>query len=202
MAISDYRFENLPRTTQIIVVAVLVCCLSIGFYVYYIKDLIKERDALQTEITRLESVVAQATAIEAKLQQFKQDLSELEQRLAALRSILPAEKETPVVLRSVQDMAKSSNLKILQFTPKPIVARSFYSDWPILIEVEGNYNGLGLFFEKVGHATRIIDVGGISIKGVNNTPTPMRTLSARCTATTFVFSEDQLSSADKEATRQ
>ena len=202
MAIRDYRFDNLPRTTQILVFAILISCLAAGFYFYYLKDLVRKRNAIQTEIARLEAVVAQATAIETKLRQFKSDLARLEQRLAVLQSILPAEKETPTILRSVQDMAKASNLKILEFTPKPVIPRSFYSDWPILIEVEGNYNGLGTFFERVGHATRIIDVGGISIKGVDNSPNPMRTLSARCTATTFVFSEDQLAAAEKEETQQ
>ncbi len=197
MAIRDYRFENLPRTAQTLIFAVLIACLAFGFYAYYLKDLLKERDRLQAEIVRLEAVVAQATAIESRLKQFKQELAQLEQRLAVLQSILPAEKETPTVLRSVQGMAKSSNLKILQFTPKPIVMRDFYSDWPIFIEVEGNYNGLGMFFEKVGQATRIIDVGNISIKGIDNSENPMRTLSARCTAKTFVFNEDQHAASEK-----
>lgn len=89
-------------------------------------------------------------------------------------------------------MAASSNLKINKFTPQLVIPRAFYSDWPIQIEVEGNYDGLGLFFEKVSQATRIIDVGTISIKGSDQLADPGRTLTASCTATTFVFKEDQL----------
>ena len=192
MAISDYRWEKLPRSAQIVVFTVLVACLAYVFYLYYLKDLIAENDIIKADIARLELSVAQGTAIETRLQRFKQELAQLEERLAVLQNILPAEKETPAVLRSVQQMAASSNLKILKFTPQPVIPRAFYSDWPIQIEVEGNYDGLGIFFEKVSQATRIIDVGTISIKGADQYTDSGRTLSASCTATTFVFKEDNL----------
>lgn len=192
MAISDYRWEKLPRSAQIVVFTVLVACLAYVFYLYYLKDLIAENDIIKADIARLELSVAQGTAIETRLQRFKQELAQLEERLAVLQNILPAEKETPAVLRSVQQMAASSNLKILKFTPQPVIPRAFYSDWPIQIEVEGNYDGLGIFFEKVSQATRIIDVGTISIKGADQYTDSNHTLSASCTATTFVFKEAEL----------
>jgi type IV pilus assembly protein PilO len=169
---------------------VFVLGLALAFYFYFLKGLVKEHGRLQKEIGKLEQAVAQGTAIESRLRTFKRELEDLEQRLAVLQSILPAQKETPTVLRSVQEMAASSNLKINKFTPQPVVPRVFYSDWPIQIEVEGNYNGLGLFFEKVSQATRIIDVRSISIEGIEEPPDTSRTLSARCTATTYVYRED------------
>jgi type IV pilus assembly protein PilO len=197
MAIRDYRFESLPRSVQVAIFAALVGCLAFVFYLYYLKDFIIQRDAIQAEIARLELSVAQGTAIENQLKRFKQELAQLEARLAVLQRILPSEKETPAVLRSVQRMAAASNLKINKFIPKPIVPRAFYSDWPIEVEVEGSYDGLGLFFEKVSQATRIIDVGDISITGMDKPPEdPNITLTASCTATTFVFREDQASPPD------
>jgi type IV pilus assembly protein PilO len=192
MAISDYRLNNLPRSIQILIFTVMVICLASGFYLYYLQDLIQEHETIQAEIAKLEVSVQRATAIETQLQQFKQELVQLEKQLAELQSILPAEKETPSFLRSVQQMASSSNLKINKFQPQALVPRDFYSDWPIQIEVEGNYNGLGLFFEKVSRSPRIIDVGSISIKGNDKTSDPRWTLIASCTATTFVSREDQL----------
>jgi type IV pilus assembly protein PilO len=192
MATSGFRFDTLPRSIQIAIFAALVGCLALVFYLYYLKGLIEERNVIQAEIKKLELSVAQGTAIESQLKLFKKQLAQLEERLEVLKSILPAQKETPAVLRSVQQMAKSSNLKIMKFTPKPVIPRAFYSDWPIEIEVEGNYDGLGLFFEKVSKATRIIDVEAISIKALDKSVDPFRTLTANCTATTFVFKEEAL----------
>jgi type IV pilus assembly protein PilO len=203
MAISDYRFENLPRSVQIAVFSVVMLCLAFVFYMYYLKDLIKQRDAIQVEIAGLERSVAQGTAIESQLKRFKQELAQLEERLVVLQSILPAQKETPAVLRSVQQMAASSNLKIVKFTPQPVVPRAFYSDWPIQIEVEGNYDGLGSFFEKVSRATRIIDVGSIAIAGSpDQAKDQTQTLTANCTATTFVFRDEEATPSDRKGNKK
>lgn len=191
MAISDYRFENLPRSVQIALFSLLIAGLAFAFYFYYLGDLIHQRDLIDQDISKLEKVVAQGTAIESRLKRFKQEVAQLEARLAVLQSILPSEKETPTVLRSIQRMAESSNLKIKKFTPQPVVSRVFYSDWPIAIELSGGYHGLGSFFEKVSQATRIIDVGTISISGLDRSGDQGQTLNASCTATTFVFREDQ-----------
>jgi len=200
MAISDYRFDHLPRSTQVVVFTVIVLCLAVAFYFYYLKDIVKERDNIQADIARLEVSVAHATAIESRLKRFREELKQLEERLAVLQAILPAEKETPTVLRSVQQMASSSNLKIQKFTPQPVVPHVFYSDWPIQIDVEGNFDGLGAFFEKISHATRIINVDSISVTGFDKDQdmNPSHTLKASCTATTFVFREDQAPSDVKE----
>jgi type IV pilus assembly protein PilO len=191
MAISDYRFDNLPRSVQIAVFSALIAGLAAVFYFYYMSDLIQERDSIYQDISKLEASVAQGSAIESRLKQFKQEVIQLEARLAVLQSILPSEKETPTVLRSIQHMAESSNLKIRKFTPQAVIPREYYSDWPISIELAGGYHGLGSFFEKVSQATRIIDVDVISINGIEKPSDPGQTLNASCTATTFVFREDQ-----------
>lgn len=196
MAISKFQFKKLTHSTQILIFAILVGCMGSLFYFYYLQDLVKERNALAIEIARLKTVVSQATAAEIQLKAFKQKLSQLDEELARLRTLLPAQKETPTVLRSVQQMAASSNLKILKFIPQPILNHDFYSDWPITIEVEGNYNGLGTFFEKVGKATRLINVGSITVRGLDNSMDPSKTLSSSCTATTFVFREEQVLEPD------
>jgi len=191
MALSNFKLENLPRRIQIALLAILAIGLAAVFYIYFLKDMVAMRSGLQDEIARLEREVAQATAAEAQLAQFKSELKELDARLAVLRRILPAQKETPEVLRNVQLMAAESNLKIVRFVPQPVAPRAFYSDWPIAMEVQGSYNALGKFFEKVGQFTRIINVDNIRIKGIEGSTDPAQTLNSNCTATTFVYREDQ-----------
>jgi Tfp pilus assembly protein PilO len=190
MAVTEFRFDNLPSSIQTLIFSALVICLMFVFYVYYLNDLLKERNIIQDEIMKLEVSIAEKTTAENQLKHLQQELVRMEKRLEALKRVLPAQKETPAVLRSVQQMAASSSLKIRKFTPKPVIPRLFYSEWPIQLEVEGNYDGLGLFFEKVSRATRIIDVDSISIKGSENYTNPAITLTAICIATTFVFREE------------
>jgi type IV pilus assembly protein PilO len=192
MELKDFKLANQPPSTQLVIFGLLIGGLVAVAYYFYLSDMIVERDGLRAEVRELEIAVAQSTAIESQLGRFKKELAQLEQKLEILRSILPAQKETPIVLRNVQEMAASSSLKIQKFTPQPVVPRAFYSDWPIGMEVEGSYDSLGHFFEKVSQATRIINVDNISIKGINGSTEASRTLVATCTATTFVFREDQV----------
>ena len=150
-------------------------------------------------VKELEKSVAQATAVAAQLDRFKRELAVLEKRLTELRSILPSEKETPQVLRSAQEMAAASALKITRFNPQPVMPRPFDSDWPILIEVRGSYNALGEFFEKISRATRIVNVDNVAIKGIVGSTDPAMTLITSCTVTTFVYREDVVVEAEKPA---
>lgn len=195
MGLEKYRLENLPRSTQITIVAALGLALAAGVYFVYLQGLLSERNSLRTEVTKLEKSVAQASAFASQLSRYKQEVADLAERLRSLRQILPEQKETPIVLRSVQEMASTSNLKIRKFDPQPLVPRDFYTDWPISMEVEGSYNALGQFFEKVGRATRIINVQNISLKGIDGSTDPGHTVTATCTATTFVYREETAQAA-------
>jgi len=194
MALKIPKLESLPFRIQVALLATLVAGLIVASYFCYFRSAMQTRDALQAEVKKLEVSTAQGRAIESQLARFNEELKQLDERLAVLRAILPDQKETPAVLRSVQQMAASSNLKITKFQPQPVAPRTFYSDWPIRIEVEGYYDALGLFFEKISQATRIINVEDISIKGIEGSIDPQRTLQAVCTATTFVFREEVVAS--------
>jgi len=192
MALADFRLESLPRSAQILLFLGIAAVLSYIVYSFYFQGMIDERTALLDEIKKLQVSVAQGQAVASQLPRFKEELARLEQRLAELSTILPSEKETPIVLRSVLDMASASNLKIMRFVPKPTVPRNFYVDWPIEVSVQGSYNALGRFFEKVSQYGRIINVDNIGIKTFETGTNAARTVSAVCTATTFVFREEQV----------
>ncbi|HEY2932659.1 MAG TPA: type 4a pilus biogenesis protein PilO [Acidobacteriota bacterium] len=188
MALKDSRLANLPFRTQVILLSVLLAAIAYVFYVYFIapkrlvaRDLDERTKALTAEVQR-------GLIVEARLPQFKAEIARQRDYLNNLRNILPEEKETADIVRRVEQLAVSSNLRIKSFTPQQTVQRDFYEDWPILISVEGSYDNLGTFFEKVGKFTRIINVDNLSIKGVESN-TSQKTLSATCTATTFVFLE-------------
>jgi Tfp pilus assembly protein PilO len=198
MDIKNLRFDNLPRPVLFSIFIALIGCFAFAYYWYYLNDRIKDRDAIQTDIINLKKTVDQQIAVRTRYKQFKEALAQSEEQLAIRQRILPTEKETPKILRSIQQMAKASDLRIDKFVPQPLIPRAYYSDWPIQLEVQGNYNGLGLFFEKISRAYRIINVGTISIKGIEKQDDPTQTLTASCTATTFVFNDSSAKPQEME----
>jgi Tfp pilus assembly protein PilO len=64
-----------------------------------------------------------------------------------------------------------------------------YAEWPIGLQIDGTYNDLGSFLERVSKFPRIINVTGIHIRTKAATGLSSATISADCTATTFVLLE-------------
>jgi type IV pilus assembly protein PilO len=190
MALGNFKLENLPRNVQIALIAGLAIGLGAVGYFFYLKDAIATRSTLLGEIAKLEDSIAQASEVESRLAKFKREVAALDARLEELRRILPSQKETPDVMRAVQNMAADSSLRIVKFAPQAVAPRAFYADWPITMDVQGSYNALGSFMEKVGQFRRIINVDNITVKIIEGSTDPGRTLSANFTATTFVYRDE------------
>lgn len=185
------RLSRLSQQSELIVLCGLVLLLCGLFYLYFIRPLQDELGQTNTRIQTLETEVAAGQAVRSQLGELKKAVSEQQARLSHLRTVLPEKKETAEIIRKVHEMAIDANLKINSFTPRTTVDNGFYEDWPILISLEGNYNALGDFFGRIGAFTRIINVENIHVKSVAERASKDRTLSATCTATTFVFLEPQ-----------
>ena len=156
------------------------------WYWIYQKPRNEQLSSLNSKNEKLRVQLQQAVAVKTKYEQYQKDLEEIDTRLLALQAVLPTEKEAAAFLRTVQDMASSSNLKINLFRPKTLVSRDFYYDWPVEVKLEGNYHGLGRFFEKISQATRIVDVPTISISNIKTQSDSNWTLIVTGTVTTYV----------------
>ena len=188
MSLTDSKINSLPVRTRFLLVILLLAATVWGLYALFILPRRKQVAVLGQRINALSIEALKGQAAEARLPRFKQEVAKQQAHLDMLRQVLPEQKETAEIIRRIQQLAVESDLKIKSFTPQQTVGRDFYEDWPILISVEGSYSSLGLFLDKIGKFSRIINVDNISIKGLAN-PAGRRTLSATCTATTFVFLE-------------
>ncbi len=182
------KIADLPQQQQIMVLVVLLAGLG-AFWWYYVAPIGAEIDTLEARILELAVEVERAEEIERRLPEFKEELDALLARMDELRGVLPDEKETAEIVRRVEQLAVESNLDIQSFTPQGTEPSGFYERWPINIALQGNYNNLGLFFQRVAQFTRIINVDNISIRGLGGTD-PQRSIAATCTATTFVLIDE------------
>jgi len=191
--------SRLSQKSQFVILGLLVLALCGVFYVYMIRPLQADLADLNLQIENLEAEVAAGQGVRDQLDELKQAVQEQQARLTFLRQVLPEKKQTAEIIRQVQQMAVDSSLKINSFTPRATVNNEFYEDWPIMIALEGNYDSLGTFFERVGAFTRIINVDNINIKALDDDASRNRTLSATCTATTFVYLENETAGPVEEA---
>jgi type IV pilus assembly protein PilO len=140
-------------------------------------------------VRKLQGRIKEGLAIAKRLPEFRAEVTGLEAQLDRLRTVLPEEQDVADLLRRVQAMATQSNLKISGFTPAPVTRREMHAEWPIGLKLEGNYHDLGAFLERVSKFPRIINVGALHITARDN-QTPQATVTADCTAMTFVLMKD------------
>jgi len=185
---ADNALTKLPLAGQLGVAVAAAAVIGGAFYFLVFQDMLADEQAKAAKLEELQKDIRQLEVTANKLGEFQREVQLLEAKLETLKRILPPEKETPDLMRKVQALVAQSNLSIRTFNPGAVVQREFYQEWPINIEVTGNFHNLALFFDRVSRLSRLVNVGGVRINADPN-PTPSRTISAACTATTFVYVE-------------
>jgi type IV pilus assembly protein PilO len=181
----NLSLSKLPWHGQIAAFAGLGLVVAGAFWNFYAVDAQAKIDARKGELAAIRVEVDKGLATARRLPQFRQDVAKLQGDLERLRAVLPEEKDVADLLRRIQAMATQSNLTIRGFTPRTVATKQMHAEWPIGLQLEGNYHDLGGFLERVSKFPRIINVDGIKIQARDQQRTA--TVSAECTATTFVL---------------
>jgi type IV pilus assembly protein PilO len=186
--VAKLNLNKLPWYGQIGVFIALAIGLGGAYYYFY--D-IKEQAALEDQAKELSAIrgrISKGQAMARQLPEFKKEVGTLEARLEQLKPILPDERDAGDLLRRVQTLATQSNLQIRGFRPQAITTREMHAEWPISLQLEGNYHNLGLFLDRVSKFPRIINISNMVLTA-KEPPTAQASMNIAATATTFVFVE-------------
>jgi type IV pilus assembly protein PilO len=179
---------KLPWYAQIGVFVFLSLVLAAGFYYQFETPAQAAMAERRVELDAINLRVQQGQAMARRLPEFRKEIAELEARLEVLKPILPTDRDAGDLLRRVQTLAVQSNLTILGFRPQAITLNEIHAEWPIGLQLEGNYHNLGVFLDRVSKFPRIINIGAMNLQ---NKPQPEANASMNIalTATTFVLTE-------------
>lgn len=195
---SQAIFEKIESIKMPIRILILVClfALFIGAFiglVYFPKT--AEIEKTKASVDELDKKLNLAKLERAKLPERQKEKAELEAQFNEALKLLPNSKEIPSLLTKVSELANESSLDTFgKFTPKAEVSKEFYVEVPISIEVKGTYHNVAVFFDKVGHMERIMNIHNVSMKPVSERST---TLTTTCDAITYRFKGDVNEKASK-----
>ncbi len=216
---ADNPLTKLPLMGQLAVAVVLAVVIGGLFYYFQWSGMVAQEEQKTSDLSALQSDIRSLEVTANKLQEFQREVALREAKLEMLKRILPADKETPELMKKVQDLATQSNLSVKKFNPGPTVNREFpvegaptpkpgarpqpakpgqappqvaehYQEWPINVDLTGTYHNLGMFFDRVGRLSRLVNVGNIKIKA-QSPQKAANTIQVSCVATTFVYVEAQ-----------
>lgn len=164
----------------------MIALLSVLFHVVFIWPLETELDSLARQEQDLKVALSQRRSNRRALSQSIQSLDRAQTRLDQLQTAFPG-REDPFIMSQIQQLARSSHLKIKRFVPLDSVPGPFYQEHPNRISLEGGFHNLGRFLEEVGECEQIINITNVAITGVPGDPSPGTSLQARMTASTFIL---------------
>lgn len=178
-----------PWYVAVIVGAVLGIALFVVLQMYVFKDMQIEITNLQTTIDELEREIEKGRAAKADLPKLEEDIKNLELELDRLRQILPTARETDALLKRLKQLTERGHFRLTRYRPGDFIDMDFYQEWPILVELDGTYHELGLFFDRLSRFKRIINVDDLMITPLKTQDGSHYTIHARFTQKTFIYKE-------------
>jgi type IV pilus assembly protein PilO len=182
----NLNLNKLPWHAQLGLLAGISAAAVGAFWYFYAQPAQASIDMRREQLATMRKEIDQGLVTARQLPEFRRGVAGLEAELERLRTVLPQERDVADLLRRVQAMATQSNLVIRGFTPQAVTTRELHAEWPIGLQLEGTYHDLGSFFDRISKFPRIINISGITIHGRDN-PTGGATITAECTAMTFVM---------------
>lgn len=185
---ANLSLKTMPWYAQIGIFAGISLVLAGAFWYFVESPKQVELQKQAKQLSEIRARVTQGQTMARQLPEFKKQVAVLEARLDQLKPILPDERDAGDLLRRVQTLATQSSLQVRGFKPQAITTKEMYAEWPIALQLEGNYHNLGLFLDRVSKFPRIINIGNM-VMAAKTTPSASASMTINATATTFVFVE-------------
>lgn len=171
-----------------IVVLILVFALLVGAGWYFDWQhrhaSLEQVEAEETEL-RQRFEVRQRRA--AALDDYKQQLEEMEESFGAMLRQLPSRVEVAGLLVDISQTGLASGLEFELFRPQQTREREFYAEMPIEIEVRGTYHQFGRFVSGVANLPRIVTLHDVEIDDADDDGA----LAMRATARTYWYLDEE-----------
>lgn len=163
----DPRVEkvlNLPLYQRVLLLVALVV-IVIGLFVYLVYlPKIDTLNSLGDERNSLAARLQQDQRIANNLPKFRAEYEKMKLRLDEALTELPNDKEIPTLLTNIAGLARESGLEVKLFKPEAEVAKGFYAEVPVKLQLIGTYHEMGMFAYEIGRLSRIVNLNSLKMK--------------------------------------
>ncbi|MCK0537188.1 type 4a pilus biogenesis protein PilO [Alcanivorax quisquiliarum] len=172
-----------------VIVLALVLVLGYSFSITGLNDQLSRAQAEESNLMQqLESRAHRAH----NLDQYREQLAEMEETFGTLLQQLPRETEVPGLLEDITHTGLGSGLEFDKIELAKETQREFYAELPIQITVRGDYHGFGAFVSGVAALPRIVTLHDFEInapasRGRGGSPEATNLLAMNITAKTYRY---------------
>jgi type IV pilus assembly protein PilO len=127
-------------------------------------------ELLAPQITALKAKVAADTIKLRETQEraqnkgkFQEEMERISQTFRMALDYLPKELEIQDMLKKIYSEARTAGVELSNFKPKEVVAKDFYEELPMEIQLKGTYPQMVNFLGNVSKIPRIINIRNVEI---------------------------------------
>lgn len=176
--------DGVTTRQKLILLVLLLIVVNFGFYKYVYTPRAGEMTALSADVVRLQQSISTKKALVADIEKIKRERAELQEKYTKILERLPEEKEIPRLLRQVATEASRSGLEVALFKQKDPLDQELYREIPVELSVSGAYQNLRAFLNQISQIPRIVNVGELHAKTVEN-PDGRNAITASLITTVF-----------------
>src|SRR5215813_11243478 len=122
-------FAKIKWYYQVLIV-VAICGALLGLvWNQFLAPMQEQIVAKKGQVQELEVQVARSTAQKLVFEKFKAESLELAKKLEVLKTVLPLEKETDQILRTIQAVVATSGLRPIRYNLRPVVEHEVFTEW-------------------------------------------------------------------------
>jgi type IV pilus assembly protein PilO len=158
------RILSLPTNQRLLIYGGTVVLLA---FLYAFLFYLPRSGEIASKQERIQTLRAEQAKLQAQLKNWdktKEEMVEVEGQFNQAKAQLPEEKEIPELLKQVSNLGRESGLEVLFFRQKPEIFQDLYAEVPVEMSVRGGYHQVALFFDKVRHLDRIVNIADTNMK--------------------------------------
>ena len=154
----DTKIGRLKDQHKIGICVAVWAVLILAFVFLFFSPKSKEIKGLEANKAQLEAEIRKVEAVVRELDKHEADMRETELKFKAASQLLPEQKEIPSLLANISAQGMHAGLEIVSFKPGGEVAKEFYAEIPVNIQVNGTYHNVGVFLDRVRKLPRLVSV--------------------------------------------
>ncbi len=186
--LNDLDLDNIgswPMPIKVLLALLLFAALLGSGYWFYLKEMELELETAARQEQQLKESFSAKSFQAANLEQYRQQMKEMEESFGTLLQQLPKDTEVPGLLEDITHTGLGSGLEFQSIRLLPEVKREIYLELPIEIVVTGSYHDLGSFVSGVAALPRIVTLHDFSLRPDSNSGL----LTARIIAKTYRYKD-------------
>ena len=156
-------FNDLPERQQKAVLVGVPVLLGAAVFWYFVWPLSATLASTEKQVETLHTQNVRNRVLEAERAQLQKRMTEAQQKLKSLQSIVPDEPATDEFIRMVFDTAKASEVHVRTFLAQPVAPKNYYTELPFHLRIDGTYYAILDFFSHLASGERIVNASDLAI---------------------------------------